>query len=65
VQFPNAIKLLRQRREEIVRQLEWCLDNRAHKWQGNKRVGVKNKEFKKIQQVYKQVQQEIETLEQL
>lgn len=63
--FPIAIKLLRQRREEITKQLIHCAHVPEVIWKGRKKIESRNKEYAKIMEVYRLVNREIEILEQL
>ena len=60
MQFKHAISLLQQRREEIVRQLDRMLTGAT----SDNHCGY-NPDLEKVQDVYKEVNDEIKVLEQL
>lgn len=63
MRFKHATRLLNQRRHEIVQQMERSVGSPSYRKQDGKRLGGPNHEYLKLQAVYKEVEDELRTLE--
>jgi hypothetical protein len=63
--FKHATKLLNQRRHEIVEQMERVVSSPCYRTEKGKKVSGHNHQYLALQKVYKEVEDELKTIEAL